>query len=73
MNGVTRLLTQMATDLSNPFSFLKVGKAFEKEVGKTRSDTLDRAFLATKQGRLDQPPYASGGGQGAGSGAGNSC
>jgi hypothetical protein len=59
MNEIKRLLTQMATDLSKPFDFLKVGKTFEIEVEKTRSGTLDRAFLATKQGRLDQPPYAS--------------
>ncbi len=59
MDKVKRLLAQMAAYLSDPFSFLKGGKTFEQEVGKTRSDSLDRAFLATKQGRLNQPPYAS--------------
>ncbi len=59
MSRVKRLLTQIAKDFSKPFNFLKVGKTFERELETVRSGTLDRAFLATKQGRLNQPPYAS--------------
>lgn len=59
MNGGKGLLARIAIGVSSHFSVLRVRKIFGKELQKTRSDSLDRVFLATKRGRLDEPPYAS--------------
>ncbi len=59
MNGAKDLLGRVAASLSHHFGFLTARKRLYKEAEKTRSDSLDRAFLATRPRRFREPPYAS--------------
>ncbi len=59
MNGDKGLLGRVAASLSHHFGFPKARKRLGKEAEKTRSDSLDRAFLATRPRRFRGPPYAS--------------
>ncbi len=59
MKGAKRLLGQVAFGLSHHFGFSKAGKRLKEEAEKTRSDSLDRAFLSTRPRRFRGPPYAS--------------
>ncbi len=53
------VFARIAMRFSDFFSLIKIQKSLEKEIEKTRTESQDRAFLATKQGRLNEPPYAS--------------
>ena len=59
MNGAKGLLGRAAVSLFHHFGFLTARNKLGKEVEKTRSDSLDRAFLATRPRRFRGPPYAS--------------
>ena len=59
MNRAKDLLDRVAVSLSHHFGFPKARKRLYKEAEKTRSDSLDRAFLATRPRRFRGPPYAS--------------
>ena len=59
MNGGKGLLGRVAVSFSHHFGFPKARKTLGKEVEKARSDSLDRAFLATRPRRFRGPPYAS--------------
>ena len=59
MNEGKGLLGRVAVSLSHHFGFSTARKRLDKEAEKTRSDSLDRAFLATRPRRFRGPPYAS--------------
>ncbi len=59
MSGGKGLLGRVTVSFSHHFGFPKVRKSLGREVEKTRSDSLDRAFLATRPRRFLGPPYAS--------------
>ncbi len=59
MNGGKGLLGRMAVSFSHRFGFPKAWNRLGPEAEKTRSDSLDRAFLATRPRRFRGPPYAS--------------
>ena len=53
------VFSRIAMHLSDYFNLIRVQKSLKSEIEKTRIDAQDRAFLATKQGRINEPPYAS--------------
>ena len=59
MNWWKNALARIAMHYSESFRFVKAHKLLEREIEETRTDSEDRAYLATKRGQLDQPPYAS--------------
>ena len=59
MNAGRRFLARAAFDLADHFAIMRLWQRFHSELREVRSDSLDRAFLATKQGRLNEPPYVS--------------
>ncbi len=59
MNEGKGLLGRVAVSLFHRFGFPKAQERLYEEVEKTRSDSLDRAFLATRPRRFREPPYAS--------------
>ncbi len=59
MNGGKGLLGQIRLSFSNRLGRFKARERLGKEIENTRSDSLDRAFLATKPRRYREPPYAS--------------
>ena len=59
MNAGKSILARAAFDLVDNFAITKLWQRIHNEFMEVRSDSLDRAFLATKQGRLNEPPYVS--------------
>ncbi len=59
MNAGKSFLARAAFDLADQFALMRLWKRLHSELKEARSDSLDRAFLATKQGRLNEPPYVS--------------
>ena len=59
MNVGKRFLVRVASDLTTGFAPVTLWRRIRLELKGTRSDALDRAYLATNRGHLDMPPYAS--------------
>ncbi len=64
MNVGKRVLVRVASDLADGtatdrFALVTLWRRLRLELKGTRSDALDRAYLATNRGRLNMPPYAS--------------
>lgn len=59
MNAGKRFLARIASGLADGYALVALWKRLHRELKGTRSDYLDRAFLATKQGRMNMPPYVS--------------
>ena len=59
MSWWKNVLARIAKDYAESFRFLKAHKLLKREIDERWKDSQDRAFLATKQKQLDQPPYAS--------------
>ena len=59
MNGLKDFLFRIAARVSDYITLITLRRSLQREMERTRAESQDRAFLATKQGRLNAPPYAS--------------